>query len=40
MVELMSYADCFVAALAKFKKAELVTGNKGFKEVGEEIKVI
>ena len=35
----MSYADCFAAALAKEKKAELVTGDKEFKEVEEEIKI-
>lgn len=35
----MSYADCFAAALAKQKKAELVTGDKEFKEVETEIKI-
>jgi len=35
----MSYADCFAAALAKEKKAELVTGDRGFKEVEGEVKV-
>jgi len=35
----MSYADCFAAALAKHKKAELVTGDKEFKQVEHEIKV-
>ena len=36
----MSYADCFAAALAKMKKAELITGDKEFKEVEGEIKII
>jgi ribonuclease VapC len=36
----MSYADCFAAALAKEKKAELVTGDKEFKEVEGEIKIL
>lgn len=35
----MSYADCFAAALAKQRKADLVTGDKEFKEVESEIKV-
>jgi len=35
----MSYADCFAAALAKSKNAELVTGDPEFKEVEAEIKV-
>ncbi len=34
----MSYADCFVAALAKQERAELVTGDKEFKQVGTDIK--
>ncbi len=36
----MSYADCFAAALAKMKKAELITGDKEFKEVEGEIKIL
>ncbi len=36
----MSLADCFAAALAKQKKAELYTGDPEFKEVEAEIKVI
>lgn len=36
----MSYADSFAAALAKTKKADLVTGDKEFKEVEDQIKVI
>ena len=35
----MSYADCFAAALAKLKKAELVTGDPEFKAVENEIRV-
>jgi predicted nucleic acid-binding protein len=36
----MSYADCFAAALAKLRKAELVTGDKEFKQVEGEVKVL
>ena len=36
----MSYADCFAAALAKQKKAELATGDKEFKEVEKEVKIL
>ncbi|MBI4668352.1 MAG: type II toxin-antitoxin system VapC family toxin [Elusimicrobia bacterium] len=35
----MSYADCFAAALAKLKKAELVTGDKEFHEVEDAIHI-
>ena len=35
----MSYADCFAAALAKLKKAELVTGDPEFKPLENEIKI-
>ena len=35
----MAYADCFAAALAKERKAELVTGNPQFKALEKEIKV-
>ena len=35
----MSYADCFAAALASQRKAELVTGDAEFKEIEEEIKI-
>ncbi len=35
----MSYADCFAAALAKIRKAELVTGDLEFKQVENEIKI-
>lgn len=36
----MSYADCFAAALAKVKKGELITGDKEFKEVEADIKIL
>ena len=35
----MSYADCFAAALAHARKAELVTGDLEFKSVEKEIKI-
>ena len=35
----MSYADCFAAALAKLRRAELVTGDKEFKQVEGEVKI-
>lgn len=35
----ISYADCFAAALAKTRKAELVTGDKEFKLLEGEIKI-
>jgi predicted nucleic acid-binding protein len=35
----MSLADAFAAALAKEKKAELITGDPEFKEVEKEIKI-
>ena len=36
----MSYADCFAAALAKLKKAELVTGDKEFSQVEGDVKIL
>ena len=36
----MSYADCFAAALAKLRKAELVTGDKEFRQVAGEVKIM
>ena len=36
----MSYADCFAAALAKTRNAELVTGDREFKVVENELKKI
>ena len=35
----MSYADCFAAALAKLRRAELVTGDKEFKQVEGDVKI-
>jgi len=35
----ISYAGCFAAALAKNRKADLVTGDKEFKSVEGEIKI-
>ena len=35
----MAYADCFAAALAKLRNAEVVTGDPEFKEVEKEIKI-
>ena len=36
----MSYADCFAAALAKTRNAELVTGDREFKVVENQLKKI
>lgn len=36
----MSYADCFAAALAKQKKAHLVTGDLEFKQVEQDIQIM
>jgi hypothetical protein len=35
----ISYGDCFAAALAKVKKADLVTGDKEFRPLEEQIKI-
>jgi predicted nucleic acid-binding protein len=35
----MSYADCYAGALAKVKKADLVTGDGEFKAIEEQIKI-
>ena len=35
----MFFADCFAAALAKEHKAELLTGDKEFKQIENEIKI-
>ena len=35
----MSLADCFAAALAKQRKAELVTGDQEFRQVDKEVKL-
>lgn len=36
----MSYADCFAAALAKNRRVELVTGDKEFRQVENEVKIL
>jgi len=36
----MSYADCFAAAAAIINRAALITGDKEFKEVEGEVKII
>jgi predicted nucleic acid-binding protein len=36
----MSYADCFAAALAKQRRVELVTGDKEFRQVEGEVKIL
>jgi len=35
----ISYADCFVAALAKLHRGEIITGDKEFKELESEVKI-
>ncbi len=35
----LSYADCFASALAKLMRGELITGDKEFKVLKEEIKI-
>lgn len=35
----ISYADCFAAALAKLHKGEVVTGDKEFKALEDEVKI-
>jgi ribonuclease VapC len=35
----LSYGDCFAGALAKHRRAELVTGDKEFKALEAEIKI-
>lgn len=39
-VNRMSLADCFAAALAKQKKADLYTGDPEFKSVEREIRIV
>ena len=36
----MSYADCFAAALARQKTADLITGDREFKQVQKDISLI
>lgn len=35
----ISYADCFAAALAKIKKAQLITSDREFKQIEKEIDI-
>ncbi len=35
----ISYGDCFAAALAKLRKAELITGDDEFKVLKDQIKI-
>ena len=35
----LPYADCFAAALAKIKNAELVTGDREFKQLARDVKI-
>ncbi|MGQ0526395.1 MAG: type II toxin-antitoxin system VapC family toxin [Betaproteobacteria bacterium] len=35
----MSYADCFAAALAKDRKADLVTGDKEFRQIEGDVSI-
>ena len=35
----ISYADCYAAALAIVKKADLVTGDREFKAVEDQVKI-
>ena len=36
----LAFADCFAAALAKLRKAEIVTGDPEFKQIEEQVKVL
>ena len=36
----ISYADCFTAALAKLRKGEVITGDKEFKTLEDEVKIL
>jgi len=36
----ISYADCFAAALAVDRKAELVTGDREFRQVESQVKIL
>jgi len=38
-IKRISYADCFAAALAKIYKGEVITGDKEFREVEDEVKI-
>jgi predicted nucleic acid-binding protein len=36
----MAYADCYAAALARLRKADLVTGDREFKLVAGDVKIL
>jgi len=36
----MAYVDCFAAAIAKVNKADLVTGDKEFKQIESDVKIL
>jgi predicted nucleic acid-binding protein len=36
----ISYADCYVAALAKLRKAEVVTGDTEFEILKDDVKIV
>jgi PIN domain nuclease of toxin-antitoxin system len=38
-IKKISYADCFSAALAKIHRGEVITGDKEFKAVENEVKI-
>ncbi len=38
-IKKISYADCFSAALAKIHRGELITGDREFKAVENEVKI-
>ena len=39
-IKKLPFADCFAAALAKLKKGELVTKDKDFKVIEDDVKVL
>jgi hypothetical protein len=36
----MAYADCFAIVLTRLKKAELYTGDREFRAVEEDVKIV
>ena len=36
----LAYADCFAAALARERKADLITGDREFRQLENEVKVL
>ena len=39
-IKKISYADCFAAALAKINKGEIITGDKEFKVLEDQINIL